>query len=107
MSGTPPMPLSAYHAGMLDELKRIVLAIVAPHGADVYLIGSFARGDVRQWSDIDIALDGSKIPIRDWVRLEEQVEQSTIPRRVELIDLAAVDDSFRRRVEREGVRWNA
>jgi hypothetical protein len=92
---------------MLAELKRIVLDAVGPYRAEVYLIGSFARGDVRQWSDVDVAIDGSKIPTRAWARLEEDVDQSTIPRRVELIDLTETDEAFRRRVRAEGVRWSA
>jgi hypothetical protein len=92
---------------MLAELRRIVLDAVGRYGAEVYLIGSFARGDVRQWSDVDIAIDGSKIPPEAWTKLEDDVEQSTIPRRVELIDLARTDDVFRRRVRAEGVRWSA
>lgn len=101
------MSLSDYHARLLAELRRIILDAVGRYHADVYLIGLFARGDVRQWSDVDVAIDGSKIPAGAWAKLEDELEQSTIPRRVELIDLAQTDDAFRHRVRAEGVRWSA
>ncbi len=100
------MPLSPDHVGMLARLRALVVGAATPFGADVFLIGSFAKGTVRQWSDVDVAIDGAKIPPDAWHRLADAIENSTIPRRVELIDLSRSDDAFRRRVEREGIRWN-
>ena len=40
----------------IEELRHLVLDALGDHKAAVWLFGSCARGDVRQHSDIDIAV---------------------------------------------------
>jgi len=40
-------------------------------------------------------------------RLREALEESTVPYRVDVIDLSDVDTEFRERVRREGILWIA
>jgi Nucleotidyltransferase domain len=50
----------------IEELRRIVLAALGEHDAAVWLFGSCARGEVRQHSDIDIAIRaGRRDPAAD------------------------------------------
>jgi hypothetical protein len=39
--------------------------------------------------------------------IRDALEESTVIYRVDLVDLSEVGPSFRERVEREGVLWNA
>ena len=39
--------------------------------------------------------------------LREALEKSTIPNRVDVVDLAKTDAAFRDRIRREGIRWIA
>jgi hypothetical protein len=90
----------------LAEVRRIVFTRFRPEEADVYLFGSWARGDVRRTSDIDIAImpkndaDGVTFSL-----LKEDLEESWVPFQVDVVDLAHVDGPFRERVMAEGVRW--
>ena len=76
----------------IEELRRIVLAALGEHDAAVWLFGSCARGDVRQHSDIDIAiLPREELPLGFFGGLHADIEESTIPYDVDLVDLSHAD----------------
>lgn len=92
----------------LDRLRRLVSAFLRPNRVRVYLFGSYARGDQRPTSDVDIALEPlDALPTGLVSRLREAIEESDIPYEVEIVDLSEVDDRFRARVLSEGILWNA
>jgi predicted nucleotidyltransferase len=93
---------------VLERLRALVGKTLAGRRADVYLFGSWARGDQRPSSDIDLAVHAPEpLPPGLLARLREALEESTIPYRVEVVDLAEADAAFRERVRREGIRWSA
>ena len=84
----------------------MVLASLGKHDAAVWLFGSCGRGDPRQSSDIDIAI----LPRGDLSRgffgdLAADIEESTIPYDVDLVDLRRADRALVDAVRREGVQW--
>ena len=90
----------------LEEAKRIVLGKLGGTRARVYLFGSRAQGNPRAASDIDIGiLDDA--PLADFLLsdIRETLFESTIPYRVDVVDLGQVDAEFRRRVLTEGIPW--
>ena len=90
----------------LDRVKSIVLDRLSEHDVAVYLFGSRAGGAPRAASDIDVAIDaGAPLPRIVLARLRDDLEESTVPYRVDVVDLAECDTAFRERVRREGVRW--
>ena len=85
----------------------MVLAALGEHDAEVWLLGSCARGDVRQHSDIDIAiLPRGKFPSGFFAELAADFEESTIPYDVDLVDLRRADPALVEEVHREGVKWH-
>ena len=61
----------------IEELRRMVLAALGEHDAAVWLFGSCARGDVRQHSDIDIAiLPRGDLPSGFFPELAADIEES-------------------------------
>ena len=63
----------------IEELRRMVLAALGEHDAEVWLFGSRARGDAFQHSDIDIAiLPHDELPSGFFSDLVESVEESSI-----------------------------
>lgn len=91
----------------LDEARRIILEVLGPYPAEVYLFGSRAWGGARRRSDIDIGILGKgPLPITLWSRLQESLEESTIPYPMDLVDLATVESAFREKVRQKGIRWN-
>jgi predicted nucleotidyltransferase len=93
---------------LLESLRTLVVDAVAPWGARVWLFGSRARGDARPGSDVDIAIEprSRKVPPQVLAELVQQIEESVLPWNVDLVDLAEVDETFRRRVRAEAVAWN-
>lgn len=90
----------------LQEIQRIAGRILAGQPVELYLFGSWARGDVRQASDIDIAvLPTGPLDPTVLVALRSALEDSNVPYRVDVVDLRTTSDEFRRRVVEEGVRW--
>lgn len=84
----------------------MVLAALEGHDLAVWLFGSCARGEPRQHSDIDIAiLPRDELPSSFFGELEANIEESTIPYDVDLVDLRQADPALVDEVRREGVNW--
>ncbi|MDC3418564.1 nucleotidyltransferase family protein [Aquibacillus salsiterrae] len=91
---------------VLDELKNIILDVLDEERVRIYLFGSWARHEEKQSSDIDIAIEPiSLLPTSKWTDLIDRVEESTIPYRVEFVNLSDASDELKINVEREGVLW--
>ena len=100
--------MTRYRERALARVRTIVLEALAGWDAGVYLFGSSATGATRRASDIDVAVESRRpLPSRVLADLRETLEESTIPYRVEVVDLSDTDSDFRGRVRREGVRWTA
>lgn len=91
---------------ILAELKEIVLTSLEGIDATVYLFGSWARKEEKQSSDIDIAIDTQEpVSIGNGVKLNDQIEESTIPYHVDIVSLQDVNSSFIENVKKEGIKW--
>jgi len=90
----------------LDFTRKIILKRLKNYRARIYLFGSQATGKARLYSDIDVAvLPLQEIPVSMLSEIREELEESDVVRNVDMVDLAEADESFRQRVEREGVIW--
>ena len=90
----------------IEELRHMVLEALGEHDAEVWLFGSCARGEPRQHSDIDIAiLPRDQLPLGFFGGLQADIEESTIPYDVDLVDLSRADPALLEEVRREGIAW--
>jgi uncharacterized protein len=90
----------------IEELRRMVLGALGEHDAAVWLFGSCARGKPRQHSDIDIAiLPRDELPFGFFAELDADIEESTIPYDVDLVDIRNADPALIGEIQREGVPW--
>jgi hypothetical protein len=90
-----------------DEVHRILREVLGGWPVNVYLFGSWARGQATALSDIDVAIESpSPLPPGTLARLRERLEESTVPYRVEVVELGAVDPQFRQHILEEGIRWS-
>ena len=102
------MPTTVADPAQLERVKVIVGRVLGHRPVDVYLVGSWAHGGQRPTSDVDVAIDSTEpLPRPLLASLREALEESTIPNRVDVVDLAETDAVFRDRVRREGIRWIA
>ncbi|MFZ2006982.1 MAG: nucleotidyltransferase domain-containing protein [Stellaceae bacterium] len=90
----------------IDGLKHIMLAALNDHDAEVWLFGSCARDEVMQHSDIDIAiLPHGELPSAFFALLEADIEDSSIPYDVDLVDLRRAASELLDEVRRQGIKW--
>ena len=81
----------------IKEIKNIIKPILNKHGiTDINLFGSYARGDARPDSDIDIYCDKGNIrTLIDQVVLEEELENA-LNKKIDLVfNTARMNQSFR------------
>lgn len=100
------MTVAASISNDLTLARDIASRVLAGTGAKAILFGSRARGDARQWSDIDIAIDSEKVvPPEILSALREAYEESSILLNVDVVDLRDASAEIRSAVLREGVPW--
>lgn len=91
---------------ILEQLKSILDEQLAGEATRIYLFGSWARHEEKRSSDIDIAVESiSPISSTKWNNVIEQIEESTIPYRVDVVDLHKAEKSLVQQVKEEGVLW--
>ena len=91
----------------LQAVRRILLRRLHRYNARIYLFGSITRGEFRRTSDIDVAvLPVGRLPDGVLSEIREEFENSRIPYRVDLIDLAKASPGFAAHVQRVGILWN-
>jgi predicted nucleotidyltransferase len=84
---------------------RMVLDALGEREAEVWLFGSCARGNVRQHSDIDIAiLPRGPLPTEFLAELAADIEDGPIPYNVDLVDLRHADPALVEDVRQEGIK---
>ncbi len=91
---------------ILKQVKEIVLKSVERAPARVYLFGSWARGDERATSDIDIAVEPIGV-ISPFLlqNLREELEESHIPYSVDVVDTREAHSKLIDNITREGILW--
>lgn len=93
---------------MTEDYKKELLSIIhkyIPH-CTVYVFGSRARKTHREGSDIDLAIDaGKKISLNTILDIKAEIEETTIPLFVDIVDIYSVSDDLKEEIEKEGVLW--
>ncbi|MBL8698109.1 MAG: nucleotidyltransferase domain-containing protein [Alphaproteobacteria bacterium] len=86
-------------------IVREILERLLP-GRDVVAFGSRARGGHKPMSDLDLAVLGdSPMSLSERATVEEAFSESDLPMKVDLVDWATADASFRRLVERDAMTF--
>ena len=87
----------------INEISGIVSPIAARYGAErVFLFGSFARGDMKDGSDIDLRIDKGKIRGTQIAGLLLELEQA-LGRDVDLIPTTSLDMKFLNAIKKDEV----
>lgn len=92
---------------VMEQVRDIVVSVLRGTSARVYLFGSWARGENHMSSDIDIAVEhDGDVSAEIMMQLKEDLEESTVPYRVDVVDLNFADARLVDAVRREGILWN-
>ena len=78
------------------DLVRAILRQHLPQGGKVWAFGSRARGDNRAASDLDLAVDvGRALTLIELAALCAGFEESTLPYKVDVVDMRQISAAFR------------
>jgi uncharacterized protein len=94
----------------MSNYKLQIVKIIRNHlkfnQAEIILFGSRAEGKTLSSSDYDIALK-SEIPIDKSVisQIKEDLENSNIPNKIDLVEYSSVSDALRESIDKKGVKW--
>ena len=91
----------------IECVKSILDKFLPGYRVSVY--GSRAHGRrLRKFSDLDLAIMADEpLPFRTHAQLEIEFEESNLPIRVDVLDWAATDESFRKIIEKDLVPLDA
>ena len=95
---------------MIPEKDMMIklLGVLFPE-AQIYLLGSQPRGDYKEISDIDLALDdrGRKIDAREIVKAKNILDALNIPQKIDIVDFNSVPERLQKIILKEGVLWKS
>jgi len=78
------------------KLIKSTLEHQLPTGYKAFIFGSRAQGTSRQYSDIDLGILGkTKLPTSKIAHIKNDLEDSNLPYRVDLIDFTTVTNKFK------------
>lgn len=93
-----------------ERYRKKLVAIIrnAIPDCKIYLFGSRARKTHRPGADIDIALDaGQPICMDILLTLYGEIEETTIPVNVDLVDMHNISDDMLAQIQAEKITWAA
>jgi len=99
--------LSCVEPPALAAVRQVVFQVLQGLPVRVVLFGSWARGEARPGSDVDVPVERrGPLPPGILAELRQRLEESSVPQRVDLVDLDDAPEALRAVVEREGVEWS-
>ena len=81
----------------LDFILQVLQKNIPQEDAKFYIFGSRAKGNYKEYSDIDIAVKLGKETLSADVlgKILIEFSDSTLPYEVDIVDLNAIDDKFK------------
>ena len=90
----------------LEKIRQTVLDFMKDEPAKIYLFGSWARGEQRKNSDVDIAIEYTAQSNRKKIlAVREILEESSIPYRVDVVDLNFSSPALIEEIRKDGLIW--
>ncbi len=93
---------------MKQKHKDLLISIIEKHlpKCSIFLFGSRALENHEAESDVDLALDaGKKINLTVLYAILGDIEESSIPFFVDVVDLHGVSEDFKESIEKDFVAW--
>jgi predicted nucleotidyltransferase len=94
--------------GLKEKHRHEIIRIVSSNERveRAILFGSRANGAYRPTSDIDLVLLGNDLTLRDQAHLLEEIEETTIPQRVDLVLYRSIENiKLFEEIDQNGIEW--
>jgi type I restriction enzyme S subunit len=96
-SAKPPIQIETQQWEELSSILRVHLP-----GRRVWAFGSRATGlRVKRFSDLDLLIDGDSLSFREAAFLDEALDESRLPFKVDVVQIALLTPAFRAGIEPE------
>jgi predicted nucleotidyltransferase len=83
----------------VEKLKKDILKILSKYldlsQYKIFFFGSRTRGNADDRADIDIGIEGPKIPAQIKLEIEEELENLPILYKIDFVDFNNVDEDFK------------
>ena len=90
------------------KIKEILFNNIPAKKYRVFMFGSRVKGKNRKFSDFDIGILGEQeVKLQVLNRIEEELEESDIPYKVDIVDFKKVSEKFRRVALANTKKWIA
>ena len=90
----------------VELVKQIVLNHIDTNQYKVFLFGSRACGNAKKYSDIDVGILGNqKFSVIKKFDIENAIDESIVPYKVDLVDFFGVDNKFKSEALKKIVIW--
>ena len=84
------------HFRFLDAISELPFVEV------IYLFGSRARGDAHEKSDIDLAIVCPSADIKDWLTVQEMLENAPVLNQIDVVRYDTLKDGlFKRKIDED------
>ncbi len=91
----------------LDIINKILWVHLDKSRDRAFIFGSWAIGDNRKFSDIDIGIESKrKLPLKIISRLKEAFEISDLPYMVDVVDFRGTDREFKKLAKAKIIKLN-
>lgn len=88
-------------------IQKTIFKYLPPDRYRVFIFGSRATGKAPRWSDYDVGVLGQdKIPLTIMAQIEEELENSSLPYRGEVVDFKRITAKFARVALQETKIWS-
>lgn len=90
----------------IKQIKKIIIPILNKYDIkEIYLFGSYARGEANKYSDLDIYCDrGSITTLIDQIEMEEELKRS-LNKEVDVVFIGSkMDDYFRKQIMEDMIK---
>ena len=95
-----------YEKKYIDIIRNIVLSHIEPSEHFVFLFGSRAWGANKKYTDVDIGILGNKPIGKIYYKIVNDLEESIVPYKVDIIDFSLVDEKFKKNALKKIEIWN-